>query len=140
MTIEEAITLHIKQQPAIVARVASRIYQGEREQSVSGEAISFERIPGGSSFQDISAGSVGLAEDTYSFSWYADSAKEANSGRELLRLAFQNHVGAVMGGAGGVLVYGCLYESSSGGFEPGTEPPKYVRSVDFLIQYEQPTS
>lgn len=137
MTIEEAINAHLKAQASITALVGARIYQSVREQSAGLPAITFDRLDGGASFQDISSGSVGLAEDQVDFTAYAADAKTAALLREYMRVALQNFVGAVMGGAGGVRVFGCLYESSHGGYEPDTQPPVYMRSVTFTIQYEQ---
>jgi hypothetical protein len=138
VTIFEAIKAHLDAQVGITALVSTRIYQGEREQSSALPAISFDEIPGGDSWQDLSDGSVGLAFGVFQFNCYSNTTKQAAQLRELVRLAFQNHSPGLMGGASGVRVFGCIYSGNSGGFEPVTW--KAVRSVDFEIQYTEATS
>jgi hypothetical protein len=135
MTIETAI------QSKLVAAVASktpRVYQGAREQGSALPAVSWDWIPGGESFQDMTAGSVGLAEGTVQFDAYAETTKEAAAIRELIRLAFQNHINAKMGGTSGVQVWACIFSGMSGGYEPETNV--IVRSINFDIHYQQAQS
>jgi len=138
LTIEESIFNHLEDQAAIVALVSTRIYQTEREQGSGLPAIVFDEVGGGESEQDMSAGSIGLAKGLYQFDCYATTTKEAAAIRELVRLAFQNHINAVMGGAGGVHVWMCDFSGQSGGFDPDTRD--VVRSIDFEIQHQQDTS
>lgn len=139
MTIEEAVNTHILTSAAIYALVGPRVYQGEREQGSALPAISFS-IVAGESMESIDAGPEGLAFTTFQFNAYATTAKQAAAIRELLRLRFQTHRGAIMGGVGGVFVGGCLFSGLSEGFDPNDANRVYVRSIDFEIQHEQAVS
>jgi len=135
VTIEAAIQSHLVN---AVASKTSRVYQGERPQGSAIPAVSWDWIEGGESYQDMTAGSVGLAGISAQFNAFAATTAAAAEIRELIRLAFQNHINAKMGGVSGVQVWACLYEGISGGFEPDTNV--IVRSVDFRILHGQPVS
>ena len=136
MSIEESVFNHLGDQAAIVALVSARIYQTERVQGSALPSIVFSEVGGGESEQDMSSGSVGLAVGLYQFDCYAATSKEAAAIRELVRLAFQNHINATMGS--GVHVWMCDFSGQSGGFDPDTRD--FVRSIDFEIHYKQDTS
>jgi hypothetical protein len=135
MTIETAIQTKLV---AVVASKTPRVYQGAREQGSALPAVSWDWLPGGESFQDMTTGSVGLAEGTVQFDAYAETTKEASAIRELIRLAFQNHINAKMGGSSGVQVWGCLAGPKISGYEPETNI--IVRSIQFEIHYAESQS
>ncbi len=138
MTIQEAIYNALTADSDITALVGARIYQTEREQGDGLPAVVFDEIAGGESDQDMTAGSVGLARMLFQIDCYSETSKEAAQIREYVRLLFQNHINATMGGAGGIHVWACYFEGTSAGFEPGTRT--FVRSIDFEFHYAQPTS
>ena len=136
MTIEESIHAHLSAQAAITALVGTRIYQGAREQGSALPAISFSEVDG-ESYQDMTAGSVGLARATYQFDCHAGTTKQAAALRELVRLAMQNHINSPLS-ASGVQTWACLFTGTSGGYDP--ETGAIVRSVDFELLFAQPIS
>lgn len=135
MNIEAAIQSKLA---TAVASKTTRIYQGAREEGSALPAVTWDWLPGGGSEQGLDGAPLGLAAGVIQFDAIAATAAAAAEIRELIRLAFQTHDGGLMGGASGVRVYGCLFQGSSGGYEPDTGA--YVRSIDIEFQYQQSQS
>ena len=138
MTIQEAIYNALAADSDITELVSTRIYQTEREQGEGLPAVVFEDIAGGECLEDMTSGCIGLAKTLFQIDSYSETSKQAAQIREYVRLLFQNHRTAIMGGAGGVHVWACYFEGTSAGFEPGTRT--FVRSIDFEFHYQQATS
>ena len=135
MTIEAAIQSKLA---TAVASKTTRVCQGAIEQGSALPAVTWDWLPGGGSEQGMDGAPLGLAAGVVQFDAIAATAAAAAEIRELIRLAFQRHVTGLMGGASGVHVYGCLFQGSSGGYEPDTGA--YVRSIDIEFQYQQAQS
>lgn len=143
MLIVEAIRAQLADTAGVIALAGDRVYHGARPQNDAVPAVAFEELPGGESYQDMTAGSVGVAVMPIQVNCYAEDALDAHTLREACRLALQNWINADMGMtgsplSGGVHVWCCIFTGMSGGYEPETN--NYVRSIDFDVHYQQPVS
>ncbi len=138
MIIQEALRAALATNANILSHVSTRVYWGERPQNSGLPAITLMELGGGESYQDMTAGSVGLAVLPVQVDCLAATPSEALAIREHVRLILQNHINAVMGGVGGVQVWACIFSGKSQGYEP--ETGTYIASVDFDVHHEEALS
>jgi hypothetical protein len=138
MNIQEAIRADLVANADILAHVSTRVYYGERPQNSALPAITIEEIGGGESFQDMTAGTVGVAIEPFQINCWAATPDAALAIREHVKIELQNHIHALMGGAGGVHVWACIFRGKSAGYDPVSQT--YAASIDFDVIHRESSS
>ncbi len=133
MTIEEAITAHIKANAGLTALIAGRVYPTHMPQNPTLPAMVYNRISG-ERVQNMQ-GSSGLASPRFQFDCFARTYAEAKGVGEALRLAIEGFSGT-MGGVSGVDVNSCLLQSDQDGYEDDLQ--LFWVTADYIVWHVEP--
>lgn len=134
MLIEEALRSHLVTDAGLAALVGDRVYPIKTPQRPTLPAVVYFRVSGVRTYEQ--QGPAALCSARFQFDVVARTYAEARGVGEQLRLAMdRGPFPRVLGGAGGVTVYGAFMEGDGDGYEDELEA--YVYSADYAIDHAE---